>query len=194
MPDGVLGGDQTPAPALIDATANGLLLDIGFGINFSYATACRMMAAGVLPHIISSDVHGLFPVMHDDSSLDYSLAGAFARLVALGMPFGDALAAVTINPARALGEEAEIGTLARPVAIPRSSCCTGRLLYAIVDMLTPDQQQLAIEYRELIQTIAKTETQVAALRRFAALLPETVAAVKELRMKPLLWVALFMKL
>src|SRR5205807_4108334 len=61
MPDGVLGGDQTPAPALIDATANGLLLDIGFGINFSYATACLMMAAGVLPHIISSDVHGLFP-------------------------------------------------------------------------------------------------------------------------------------
>jgi dihydroorotase len=50
--------------------------------------------------------------MHDDSALDYSLAGAFARLVALGMPFGDALAAVTINPARVLGEEAEIGTLA----------------------------------------------------------------------------------
>jgi dihydroorotase len=111
MPDGVLGGDQTPSPALIDAAANGLLLDIGFGINFSYATARRMIAAGVLPHIISSDVHGLFPVMHDDSALDYSLAGAFARLVALGMPFGDALAAVTINPARVLGEEAEIGTL-----------------------------------------------------------------------------------
>ncbi len=48
--------------------------------------------------------------MHDDSPLDYSLVGAFARLVALGMPFGDVLAAVTINPARALGEEAEIGT------------------------------------------------------------------------------------
>ena len=71
-----------------------------------------MITAGVWPHIISSDVHGLFPVMHDDSALDYSLAGAFARLVALGMPFDDALAAVTINPARVLGEKAEIGTLA----------------------------------------------------------------------------------
>jgi dihydroorotase len=110
--DGVLGDDQTPSPALIEAAANGLLLDIGFGINFSYATARRMIDAGVLPHIISSDVHGLFPVMHDDSALDYSLAGAFARLVALGMPFGNALAAVTVNPARVLGEEAEIGTLA----------------------------------------------------------------------------------
>jgi dihydroorotase len=112
MPDGVLGRDRTPSPALIEAAANGLLLDIGFGINFSYATAHRMIDAGVLPHLISSDVHGLFPVMHDDSALDYSLAGAFARLVALGMPFADALAAITINPARVLGEEAEIGTLA----------------------------------------------------------------------------------
>jgi len=45
-------------------------------------------------------------------------------------------------------------------------------------MLTPDQHQLAIEYRELMRTIAKTETHVAALRRFAALPPATVAAVK----------------
>ena len=112
MPDGVLGNDQTPSPALADAVADGLLLDIGFGINFSYATARRMIEAGVWPHIISSDVHGLFPVMHDDSALDYSLAGAFARLVALGMPFVDALAAVTVNPARVLGDEEEIGTLA----------------------------------------------------------------------------------
>jgi dihydroorotase len=112
MPDGVLGDDETPSPALIEAAANGLLLDIGFGINFSYATARRMIDAGVLPHIISSDVHGLFSVMHDVSALDYSLAGAFARLVALGIPFGNALAAVTVNPARVLGEEAEIGTLA----------------------------------------------------------------------------------
>jgi dihydroorotase len=112
MPDGVLGDDETPSSALIGAAANGLLLDIGFGINFSYATARRMIAAGVLPHIISSDVHGLFQVMHEDSALDYSLAGAFARLVALGVPFREALAAVTVNPARVLGEEAHIGTLA----------------------------------------------------------------------------------
>ncbi len=112
MPDGVLGADEDPSPLLFDAVEKGVLLDIGFGINFSYATARRMIAAGLFPHIISSDAHGLFPVMHDDSELDYSLAGAFARLVALGMPFADAVAAVTRNPARVLGEESEIGTLA----------------------------------------------------------------------------------
>ena len=111
MPDGVLGGDELPSPALIDAVAQGLLLDIGFGINFSYVTARRMIAGRIWPDIISSDVHGLFSVMHDDSALDYSLAGAFARLVALGMPFHAALAAVTVNPARVLGDADEIGTL-----------------------------------------------------------------------------------
>src|SRR6516225_9421271 len=47
-------------------------------------------------------------------------------------------------------------------------------------MLTLDpQRQRAIERRKLMRTIAKTETQIAALRRFAALPPETVAAIKE---------------
>ena len=112
MPDGVLGADPAPSPLLLEAAARGLHLDIGFGINFSYDTARRMIAAGVWPDIISSDVHGRFDAMHDDSMLDYSLAGAFARLVALGMPFRDSLAAVTVNPARVLRDEAEIGTLA----------------------------------------------------------------------------------
>jgi dihydroorotase len=110
--DGVLGGDERPSPLLLEAVASGVLLDIGFGINFSYATARRMIAAGIWPHLISSDVHGRFDAMHDDTMLDYSLAGAFARLVALGMPFEEAVAAVTINPAKVLREEAEIGTLA----------------------------------------------------------------------------------
>jgi hypothetical protein len=58
-------------------------------------------------------------------------------------------------------------------------------------MLMPDPQQWAIEQRELIHTIAKAETQVVALRRFAHCrqIPWPL-----LRMKHLLWVALFMKL
>lgn len=45
-------------------------------------------------------------------------------------------------------------------------------------MLRPDQQQWAVEHSELMRSIAKTEIQVAALRRFAELTPATVAAVK----------------
>ena len=47
-------------------------------------------------------------------------------------------------------------------------------------MLTLDPlRQRAIERRKLIETITKTEAQIAALRRFAALPSEIVAAVKE---------------
>lgn len=109
--DGVLGADNRPSPLLERAVADGLLLDIGYGINFSYSTARRMIAAGIWPSLISSDLHGRFDRMHDDTMVDYSLAGAFARVVALGMPFADAVAAVTVNPARVLHAEAEIGTL-----------------------------------------------------------------------------------
>jgi hypothetical protein len=58
-------------------------------------------------------------------------------------------------------------------------------------MLTPDQHQLAIEYRELMRTIAKTETQVAALRdlRHCRQRPWPL-----LGMKPLPWLALLTKL
>ena len=111
MPDGVLGADERPSPLLATAMANGLLLDIGFGINFNYSVARRMIAAGVWPDIISSDLHARFDAMHDDTMLDYSLVGAFSRLVALGMPFEKALAAVTVNPARVLRDDREIGTL-----------------------------------------------------------------------------------
>lgn len=111
MPDGVLGAANRPSPLLEKAVADGVLLDIGFGINFNYSTARRMIAAGIWPNLISSDLHGRFDAMHDDSMLDYSLAGAFARLVALGMPFADAVAAVTVHPARVLQDEGEIGTL-----------------------------------------------------------------------------------
>jgi dihydroorotase len=111
MPDGILGADARPSPLLAEARAKGVLFDIGFGINFSYDTARRMIDAGIWPDLISSDLHGRFDAMHDDSHLDYSLPGAFARLVALGMPFADAVAAVTVNPARVLHDEAEIGTL-----------------------------------------------------------------------------------
>ncbi|MEX2453125.1 MAG: amidohydrolase family protein, partial [Rhodospirillaceae bacterium] len=94
------------------ACAKGIHFDIGYGVNFSYRIARTMMAAGVLPNTIGSDVHADFNAYHDDSRLDYSLCGAMTRLRALGMPLGEVIRRVTLNPAAVLGEEDEIGTLA----------------------------------------------------------------------------------
>ena len=70
-----------------------------------------MMAAGVFPNTISSDIHGDFAGYHDDSKLDYSLCGAMTRMRALGMPLAEVIRRVTVNPAAIL-RDPEIGSLA----------------------------------------------------------------------------------
>ena len=97
---------------MVEALDRGVHFDIGHGINFCFDIARKMMAAGVLPNTISSDVHGDFNGYHDDSLLDYSLCGAMTKLWALGMSIEDVILRTTLNPAKILREEDEIGTLA----------------------------------------------------------------------------------
>ena len=111
MPDGIMGQRDAVPEIVRRALAKGLHFDIGYGINFSYAIARRMMAAGVLPNTISSDIHGDFASYHDDSKLDYSLCGAMTRMQALGMPLAEVIRRVTVNPAAIL-RDPDIGTLA----------------------------------------------------------------------------------
>lgn len=110
-PDGLMGDRQTASAALVAAVNNGVRLDLGHGINFSFAIAERMMEQGLLPYTVSSDVHGDFATPHNDATLDYSLCGALSKLVALGMELSDAIATVTLHPARVLQAESQIGTL-----------------------------------------------------------------------------------
>lgn len=111
MPDGIMGEHDEVPEIVFRALDKGLHFDIGYGINFSYAIARRMIAAGVLPNTISSDVHGDFGSYHDLRKLDYSLCGAMTRLVALGVPLADVIRRTTLNPAKFIGAELEIGTL-----------------------------------------------------------------------------------
>lgn len=113
MPDGIMGRRDRVPPIVFHALERGLHFDIGYGINFSYAIARTMMAAGVLPNTISSDVHGDFGSYHDLRKLDYSLCGAMTRLVALGMPLAEVIRRATLNPAKVLRGELEVGTLER---------------------------------------------------------------------------------
>ena len=110
MPDGIMGtGEDVPA-WIHEAKQAGILFDLGHGVNFSFRIARRMMAAGVYPDTLGSDVHGDFCAFHDFSILDYSLIGGLNKLVALGMPLTMAVAGLTSTPARVLGD-ASIGHL-----------------------------------------------------------------------------------
>jgi dihydroorotase len=112
MPDGIMGPSAEVPAIVFEALERGIHFDIGYGVNFSYGIARKMMEAGVLPNTIASDVHSDFNAYHDDSTLDYSLCGAMTRLWALGMDLADVVRRTTLHPARILREEDEIGTLA----------------------------------------------------------------------------------
>ncbi|MGB3292417.1 MAG: amidohydrolase/deacetylase family metallohydrolase [Phormidesmis sp.] len=109
--DGLMGDRLSPPPGLVEAVENGVRLDLGYGINFNFDVARRMMAHGIFPYTISSDVHGDFDTPHNDATLNYSLCGALSKLIALGMGLREAIAAATIHPAKVLRAESEIGTL-----------------------------------------------------------------------------------
>ncbi len=110
-PDGILGRRCEPSPRFLAALSSGILTDIGHGVNFSFRVARAMMAAGVYPDTIGSDVHGDFYSHRNDATLDYSFCGTFSKLHALGLELEPIVAAATVTPARILGMEAEIGTL-----------------------------------------------------------------------------------
>jgi dihydroorotase len=112
MPDGIMGQSQSIPPAVFEALEKGIHFDIGYGLNFSYDIASRMLEAEIVPHTISSDVHADFNGYHDDSKLDYSLCGAMTRLWGLGMALEQVIARTTYHPAQLIREENEIGTLA----------------------------------------------------------------------------------
>lgn len=110
--DGLLGRHDRPGRQLFDVVERGVHLDLGHGENFSFSTARRMMAAGLYPYTISTDSHGGFLRHNDDASLDYSLLGSMSKLMAIGFDLEHVVRATTVQPARVLRMDDEIGTLA----------------------------------------------------------------------------------
>lgn len=109
--DAILGDREKAPEALLEALKDGVLLDLGHGVHFSFAVARRMLEQNLRPYTISSDVHGDFTKLHDDSTLNYSLCGIMSKLMALGFTLEEVIAGTTLHPARILRAEAEIGTL-----------------------------------------------------------------------------------
>lgn len=90
-----------------DWVDRGVLLDIGHGISsFSFETTQAMIANGVKPHFISSDLHQI-----SISGPAYDLPTCLAKLLDFGMTLPEVIACATSNPARFLGLERELGTL-----------------------------------------------------------------------------------
>jgi dihydroorotase len=108
---GMLAGDgdvASIAPAVRDAFAAGVLFDIGHGSGgFAFDVLEAQLAAGMVPHTISSDLHArcLYGPAFD-------LPTTMAKLLAAGLTLEQVVAAATVRPAEVLGLPGGVGTLA----------------------------------------------------------------------------------
>ncbi|GAB3843706.1 amidohydrolase/deacetylase family metallohydrolase [Dactylosporangium cerinum] len=105
--EGVVGRGGVE-PALREAYAAGVLFDLGHGSGgFAFDVLEAQLEAGLVPHTISSDLHArcLYGPVFD-------LPTTMTKLLAVGLPLPDVVAAATVRPARALDLPGGAGTLA----------------------------------------------------------------------------------
>jgi len=98
------------AAAAAPAVAGGLRLDVAHGAHLSFAVAERVLAAGVRPSLVSSDVHADFRRPHSREAY-YGLTETMAKLLALGFSLAEVVQMATAHAAAVLGESARLGSL-----------------------------------------------------------------------------------
>ncbi len=107
FPNAPITRDNRIRADILEARERGIIFDIGHGFGgFSFKSARPMLAEGVFPDVISSDVH----VLCCDGPA-YDLLEVMSKFLALGMPLEDVVRATTINPAKAIRQK-DLGTLA----------------------------------------------------------------------------------
>jgi dihydroorotase len=101
----VLDKDGNPYPEVLEARANGVVLDSALGRgNFGIEVARRQADLGLFPDTISSDLTAMGQTFH-------SLLECMAKFMSIGYPLADVVKATTANAARALGLQHEIGAI-----------------------------------------------------------------------------------
>jgi dihydroorotase len=107
-PGGVLDADGKLVPEAKELADRGVWLDTAHGrLNFGFDVARKVLDQGLVPHCISTDltVPGRRNTVH-------SLVEMMARFLGLGFSFEQVVGMCTANPARALGQQARLGSLA----------------------------------------------------------------------------------
>jgi predicted amidohydrolase len=107
--DTIVGGDGKVRPQIYEARRRGVIFDTANGRkNFSFRVAKAALSEGFLPDIISSDVtrKTLF------SDFVFSLPFTMMKFLRLGVPIEKVVAGCTSAPARQIGMQGKLGTLA----------------------------------------------------------------------------------
>ena len=107
-PGGVLDANGKLVPEAREAAARGVWFDTAHGrMNFSFDVGRRVIEQGLLPHCISTDltVPGRQHTVH-------SMTEIMTRFLGLGFTLAQVVTMSTANPAKAIGEERRLGSLA----------------------------------------------------------------------------------
>src|SRR5215510_8005326 len=107
-PGGVLDGNGKLVPEVKEAADRGVWFDTAHGrMNFSFDVGRRVIEQGVLPHCISTDltVPGRVMTVH-------SMTEMMTRFLGLGFTLAQVVTMCTANPAKAIGAEGRLGSLA----------------------------------------------------------------------------------
>jgi dihydroorotase len=108
MPHGILDENGKIRPSVRAARERGVLFDVGHGQgSFSWSVCETALAQDFEPTMISSDLHS-----HNVDGPVFDLVTTIAKFLKLGMSLDDALAKVTVVPAKVVGMAGKIGTLA----------------------------------------------------------------------------------
>ena len=140
---GIRGADGLLLPELHEARRRGVVLDVGHGCgSFSWATARAALAEQVAPDAISTDLHR-YSVERPVVDLPLTMS----KLLHLGMPLPEVVAAATWRPAAAIGRP-DLGTL-RPGSV--ADVAVLRLDDTPVNLV--DSQGVAEEAREALRPV-----------------------------------------
>ena len=106
----------------------GIILDVGHGAgSLNFASAAGLLSAGIMPHVISTDLHQMSlhvgslvssdavesPVirLREDTDDRLDLPLCMSKFLALGVPLTEVVAAATSHPAAAVGLSGQTGSL-----------------------------------------------------------------------------------
>ena len=103
----ILNDDGKINPAIKELQERGLVLDIGHGAgSFSFETTDAMLAQGVLPDVISSDIHQMAR-----QGPMFDMPTTLSKFLSLGLSLPDVIDRATARPAAAMRRR-DLGTLA----------------------------------------------------------------------------------
>ena len=107
-PGGVIDSQGKLVPEAQEAQERGVWLDTAHGrMNFSFDVGQRVLDQGLMPHCISTDL-----TLPGRQLTVHSMTEMMTRFLAMEFTLEQVVEMCTINPARALGQEDRIGSLA----------------------------------------------------------------------------------